>query len=77
MLLIFTCSLSLVLTGGKPPIEIFKKKGLTGSQFLEGVTFSRGGGGFSFYIKINQNLKYLTKKVYKQKCFSVITKNLT
>ena len=43
MLLIFTYSLSLVLAGGKPPIKIFKKKGLTGSQFLEGVTFSMGG----------------------------------
>ena len=39
------------------------------------VNFFRGG--CNFYKKINCNLKYLTtKKVYKQKFFSVITKNL-
>ena len=56
MLLIFTYSLSLVLTGGKPPIKIYKKKGLTGSQFLEGVTFSRGGGQFLHKNKLKSEI---------------------
>ena len=49
--------------------------------FLEGTCWKRGGELFRgiavFIQKINWNLKNLTtKKVYKQKCFSVLTKNL-
>ena len=56
---------------------MFKKGGgLTGPHLLEGVAGKEGltffRGGCNFYIKINSNLEYLmTKKVYKQKYFSV------
>ena len=55
----------------------YKKRGLTGSQFLEGVagkewaTFLRK----SFYIKNKLKSKYLTKIISKN-VFSVITNNL-
>ena len=56
----------------------FKKGGLKGPQLFRGgllgkreVTFFRGGRGCHCHI-INKNLKYLmTKKVYKQKDFSL------
>ena len=56
-------------------------RGSTGSQFLEGVAGKEEGDLFQgvtvFTKKMHKNLKcLLTKKVYKQKCFSVITKNL-
>ena len=56
--------------GGLDIFSIFRG-GLLGKS---GVTFFRG---LQFlHKKINKNLKYwTTKKVYQQKCFSVITKN--
>ena len=73
---------SLFLVGGWISYQIFKKgggEGLTWSQFLDGVAgkdggeiFQEDGGGawYSFYVKINWNLKYLRrKKVYSWKGF--------
>ena len=62
-------------SGSRPFYQIFKGGGgLTGSQLLEGGCWETGDelfqGGCSFFIKIN--LEYLiTKKVFKQKCFSL------
>ena len=54
----------------------FQKKGsLAGSQFLEGGDFFQRGGGCSFYIKNklkSEIFKDNNKKVYKQKCFSLL-----
>ena len=50
------------------------QKGLLGKK---GWRFSGEGVGCIFYKKMKYNLKYsTTKKVYKQKCFSVSIKNL-
>ena len=63
--------------GVEPPTQFSKMGGLTGPQFLEGVAEKEGVLQFSrgvaiFTEKINLNLKYLmTKKVYKQKYFSL------
>ena len=61
----------------------FQKGGLDNiSAFTGGLLGKRGdsfqGGKLAIWtLKINKNLKYLTrKKVYKQTFFSVITKNL-
>ena len=56
-----------------------KRGGLSGSQFLEGGYWERGGdffqGGCSFNIKNKLKSEIFNdKKVYKQKCFSVIIK---
>ena len=52
---------------------------MTGPQLLEGVAGKEGVTFFRGSCNVhqkNKNLKYLmTKKVYKQKYFSVITKN--
>ena len=59
--------------------QIFKKGGFTGSQFLEGEgggtrwPFS-GGEVATFRFLYKHYL--MTKKVFKHKCFSFITKNL-
>ena len=46
-------------------------------NFFQERGWGGGGGVAVFTKKINKNLKYLTtKKVYKQKCFSVTIKNL-
>ena len=57
-----------------------KSGGLTGSQFLEwfagkeGVDFFRGECSFSIKNKLKSEI-FNNKKSFKQKCFSVITKN--
>ena len=63
------------LLGGWISYQIFKKGGLAGSQFLEGVAgkegwlFLRGGSGCSFYIKNKLKSEILIDKkiIYKQK----------
>ena len=53
-----------------------KSGGLRGPQLWERVTSFRKGGDAIFTKNKKLNLKYLTtKKVYKKKHFSVITKN--
>ena len=60
--------------GVKPPTK-FLKRGLTGSQFLEGLLekggdICQGGLPFSHKNKLkSENL--MTKNVYKQNCFSL------
>ena len=58
--------------------QIFKKgrKGLTGSQVLEGVTWVNVFREAQFLLSKLKAETLMTKKVYKQKCFSVITRNL-
>ena len=58
--------------GVEPPTKFSKRGGLPGPQLLEGVCWERGGdfiqgGGCSFHIKINQNLKYLMAKKFMSK----------
>ena len=67
--------LSDVGVGGvEAPTNYSKRRGWTGPQLLEGVAGKEGTwlylGGCSFYIKINQNLKYLmTKKLMIKNIF--------
>ena len=62
--------------GVEPPTKFSKRRGLTGLQLLQWVCSERGGdfiqglrggGGCSFHIKINQNLKYLMAKTLMSK----------
>ena len=60
--------------GVEAPTNYSKRRGWTGPQLLEGVAGKEGTwlylGGCSFYIKINQNLKYLmTKKLMIKNIF--------
>ena len=58
--------------------QIFKKGVLHRTSTFRGGCWERGGwpssgGSCNFHIKVNENLRYLmTKKVYKQKCFSIL-----
>ena len=64
--------------GGWASNQIFKKGVLHRTSTFRGGCWERGGwpssgGSCNFHIKINENLRYLmTKKVYKQKCFSIL-----
>ena len=65
--------------GGWTSDQISKKRGLAGSQFVEGVAgkdrviFFRG---LQFLHKRETKVwKIYWQKIYKQKCFSIITKN--
>ena len=66
----------------EPPTKFSKRVHLTGSPFLEGSYWERGGdffqGGCSFYKKSKLKSKIFNgKKVYKQKMFfSVLPTNL-
>ena len=61
----------------EPSSKFSKRGGLTGSHFLDGGCWERGGGwlfsgggGCSFYIKRELKSKiFNNKKVHKQKCF--------
>ena len=58
----------IYLGEGEPPTKFSKRGALTGSQFLKGVC--------SFYIKNKLKSEIFNgKKNYKQKYFSIITKN--
>ena len=65
--------------GGEPPTKFSKKGGLTGPQLLEGGCWEREGaffqGGCNFHINKLKSEIFNDKKVYKEKYFSVITKN--
>ena len=59
----------------------FKKEGFNGISILEGGCWERGSDffqkGYNFYIKNKLKSEiFKDKKVYKQKYFSVLTKNL-
>ena len=59
----------------------FKKEGFNGISILEGGCWERGSDffqkGYNFYIKNKLKSEiFKNKKVYKQKYFSVLTKNL-
>ena len=61
--------------GVEPLTKLSKRKrGLDRISIFRRVAGKEGG--CSFYIKKSQNQYLKTKKVYKQKCFSLITKNL-
>ena len=61
--------LFLVGRGIEHPIKFSKRGDLTGPQFLGGFAGKEGGYFFQGFAV------FTTKKVYKQKCFSVTIKN--
>ena len=72
VLCVFVCVRSNERTSKKP--RYMSERGLLGKK---GWLFQGRGWGCIFYKKMKCNLKYsTTKKVYKQKCFSVSIKNL-
>ena len=62
--------------------QIFKKRGLIGSQFSEGVAFKVGGGRFQGVQFLHKTFKLKSeifndkKSLKTKKFFSLITKNL-
>ena len=79
---IIVCTLPVSASGvgggvAEPPAKILKRKGvLKGSQILEMSCWEGGGDlfqrGCSFYIKSKLKSEIcMSKKVYKQKCFSL------
>ena len=61
----------------EPPTQFFKREHLTEPRFLEGCCWERWGdlfeeGGCNFFInKLNSEI-FNNKKIYEQKCFSLL-----